>query len=137
LSTVTPPVALASFAGAAIAGSKPFATGFESMRLAAVAYLVPYFFVFSPELIWKGSLGAIGLAAFSATIGTIALGSGLMGYLVDRLNWLFRLLLLAAGVALIQPGLWSDIFGVIVLGGLALYQRWQGRRTVAADTVTI
>ncbi len=137
LSTVTPPVALASFAGAAIAGSKPFATGFESMRLAAVAYLVPYFFVFSPELIWKGSLGAIGLAAFSATIGTIALGSGLMGYLVDRLNWLFRLLLLAAGVALIQPGLWSDIFGVIVLGGLAFYQRWQGRRTVAADTVTI
>ena len=137
LSTVTPPVALASFAGAAIAGSKPFATGFESMRLAAVAYLVPYFFVFSPELIWKGSLGAIGLAAFSATIGTIALGSGLMGYLVDRLNWLFRLLLLAAGVALIQPGLWSDIFGVIVLGGLALYQRWQGRKTVSANAVTI
>ncbi|WP_054031844.1 TRAP transporter permease [Desulfatitalea tepidiphila] len=137
LSTVTPPVALASFAGAAIAGSKPFATGFESMRLAAVAYLVPYFFVFSPELIWKGSLGAIGLAAFSATIGTIALGSGLMGYLVDRLNWIFRLLLLAAGVALIQPGLWSDIFGVIVLGGLALYQRWQGRKTVSADAVTI
>ena len=137
LSTVTPPVALASFAGAAIAGSKPFATGFESMRLAAVAYLVPYFFVFSPELIWKGSLGAIGLAAFSATIGTIALGSGLMGYLVDRLNWIFRLLLLAAGVALIQPGLWSDIFGVIVLGGLALYQRWQGRKTVSANAVTI
>ena len=137
LSTVTPPVALASFAGAAIAGSKPFATGFESMRLAAVAYLVPYFFVFSPELIWKGSLGAIGLAAFSATIGTIALGSGLMGYLVDRLNWIFRLLLLAAGVALIQPGLWSDIFGVIVLGGLAFYQRRHGRKTVAADTVTM
>jgi len=137
LSTVTPPVALASFAGAAIAGSKPFATGFESMRLAAVAYLVPYFFVFSPELIWKGSIGAIGLAAFSATIGTIALGSGLMGYLVDRLNWIFRLLLLAAGVALIQPGLWSDIFGVIVLGGLALYQRWQGRKTVSANAVTI
>lgn len=137
LSTVTPPVALASFAGAAIAGSKPFATGFESMRLAAVAYLVPYFFVFSPELIWKGSLGSIGLAAFSATIGTIALGSGLMGYLVERLNWFFRLLLLAAGVALIQPGLWSDIFGVIVLGGLAFYQRWHSRKTVVADTVMI
>jgi TRAP-type uncharacterized transport system fused permease subunit len=107
------------------------------MRLAAVAYLVPYFFVFSPELIWKGSLGSIGLAAFSATIGTIALGSGLMGYLVERLNWFFRLLLLAAGVALIQPGLWSDIFGVIVLGGLAFYQRWHSRKTVVADTVMI
>ncbi|KJS30700.1 MAG: hypothetical protein VR64_14740 [Desulfatitalea sp. BRH_c12] len=131
LSTVTPPVALASFAGAAIAGSKPFATGFESMRLAAVAYLVPFFFVFSPELIWKGSLGAIGLAAFSATIGTIALGSGLMGYLADRCNWVFRLLLLAAGLALIQPGVWTDIFGVAVLGGITLYQRWSSRRAGA------
>ncbi len=128
LSTVTPPVALASFAGAAIAGSKPFATGFESMRLAAVAYLVPFFFVFSPELIWKGSIGAISLAAFSATIGTVALGSGLIGYLVARLNWFFRLLLLVAGLALIKPGLWTDILGVVVLGGIAFYQRWRDGR---------
>ncbi len=128
LSTVTPPVALASFAGAAIAGAKPFATGFESMRLAAIAYVVPYFFVFSPELIWKGSLGAIGMAAFSATIGTIALGSGLMGYLVTRLNWFSRMLLLAAGISLINPGLWSDIAGVVILGGLTTYQIWHRRR---------
>jgi TRAP transporter 4TM/12TM fusion protein len=131
LSTITPPVALASFAGAAIAGSKPFATGFESMRLAAVAYLVPYFFVFSPELIWKGSIGAISLAAFSATIGTIALGSGLMGYLVTRLNPFFRLLLLAAGLCLIKPGLWTDALGVAVLGGIAGYQLARSRKAAA------
>jgi TRAP transporter 4TM/12TM fusion protein len=124
LSTVTPPVALASFAGAAIAGSKPFATGFESMRLAAVAYLVPFFFIYSPVLIWQGSLGAICLAIFSATIGTIALGSGMIGYLMDRLNWFNRILLLAAGIGMIKPGLWTDIFGVAVLGGLAYYQYW-------------
>ncbi len=135
LSTVTPPVALASFAGAAIAGAKPFATGFESMRLAAIAYVVPYFFVFSPELIWKGSLGAIGLAAFSATIGTIALGSGLMGYLVTRLNWFSRVLLLSAGISLIKPGLWSDIAGVVILGGLTIWQIWK-KRTGAASLGT-
>lgn len=133
LSTITPPVALASFAGAAIAGSKPFATGFESMRLAAVAYLVPFFFVFSPELIWKGSIGAISLAAFSATIGTMALGSGLMGYLVTRLNPLFRLLLLAAGLCLIKPGLWTDALGVAVLGGMAAYQLVRSRKAAALE----
>jgi TRAP transporter 4TM/12TM fusion protein len=133
LSTITPPVALASFAGAAIAGSKPFATGFESMRLAAVAYLVPYFFVFSPELIWKGSIGTIALAAFSATIGTIALGSGLMGYLVARLNPFFRLLLLAAGLCLIKPGLWTDILGVVVLGGITCYQLSSSRKSAAVQ----
>lgn len=133
LSTVTPPVALAAFAGAAIAGSKPFATGFESMRLAAIAYLVPFFFVYNPVLIWKGSFGSICLAAFTATIGTIALGSGMMGYLVDRLNWFSRLLLLAAGLALIKPGLWTDIFGVVLLGGLTFYQFWNSRRAVAIN----
>jgi TRAP transporter 4TM/12TM fusion protein len=123
LSTVTPPVALASFAAAAIAGSKPFATGFESMRLAAVAYLVPFFFVFSPELIWKGSMANILLSAFTASIGTIAIGSGLIGYLIDRLNWFFRLLLFSAGLTLLQPGLWTDIYGIGVLIGVAFYQK--------------
>jgi TRAP transporter 4TM/12TM fusion protein len=130
LSTITPPVALASFAASAIAGSKPFATGFESMRLAAIAYLVPFFFVFSPVLIWKGSWGEILLAALSATIGTIALGSGMMGYLIDRLNWFFRLILLVAGLALIKPGLWSDIFGFATLFGLILYQLWSSRHVL-------
>lgn len=124
LSTITPPVALASFAASAIAGSKPFSTGFESMRLASIAYLVPFFFVYNPVLIWKGSLSEIFLATFSATIGTIALGSGMMGYLIERLNWFFRLLLLVAGLALIKPGLWTDIFGFSVLSGLVIYQRW-------------
>lgn len=137
LSTVTPPVALASFAGAAIAGSKPFSTGFESMRLASLAYLVPFFFVYSPVLIWKGSITEICLAFCSATIGTIALGSGMIGYLVNRLNWAFRLILLGAGLSLIKPGLVTDIIGVSVLGGIALYQYWRGKRNSSvAGTVS-
>ncbi len=137
LSCITPPVALAAFAGAAIAKSKPFATGFESMRLAAVAYLVPYFFVFSPVLIWAGSLGQIFFATLTAVLGTIALGSGMMGYMRDRVNWGFRVLLLIAGLGLIKPGLVTDIFGVLVLGGLFLYQRWEAKRAEKIDhTIT-
>ena len=134
LSCITPPVALAAFAGAAIANSKPFATGFESMRLAAVAYLVPFFFVYSPVLIWQGSLGQILLATLSATMGTVALGSGMMGYLRDRLNWGFRILLLVAGLGLIKPGLATDIFGAIVLAGLYFYQSWEAKVRVRGRT---
>ncbi|MBU4370986.1 MAG: TRAP transporter permease, partial [Proteobacteria bacterium] len=132
LSCITPPVALAAFAAASIANSKPFATGFESMRLAAVAYLVPYFFVYSPVLIWKGSAEQILLATLTATLGTVALGSGIMGYFLNRLNWGFRILLLVAGLGLIKPGLVTDIFGAIVLGGLYLYQRWQAKSSAEA-----
>lgn len=136
LSCITPPVALASFAGAAIAGSKPFATGFESMRLASVAYLVPFFFVLNPVLIWKGSIGEICLAFFSATIGTIALGSGMIGYLINRLNWFFRVILVLAGIGLIKPGLWTDLFGVSVLGGLAFFQQWSNSKVLKANIST-
>lgn len=134
LSCITPPVALAAFAGATIAKSRPFATGFESMRLAAVAYLVPYFFVYSPVLIWKGSAVQIALATLTATLGTIALGSGMMGYLRDRLNWGFRILLFMAGLGLIKPGLVTDLFGIFALGGILLYQYWGNRHSAASMT---
>ncbi|MFH1079875.1 MAG: TRAP transporter permease [Pseudomonadota bacterium] len=134
LSCITPPVALAAFAGSAIAGSKPFATGFEAMRLAAIAYISPFFFVFSPVLIWKGASGDIIMATLTATLGTIALGSGMMGYLLDRLNLPFRALLLIAGLGLIKPGIYTDIFGAAVLGFILLYQLWKRRQAVQATS---
>jgi TRAP transporter 4TM/12TM fusion protein len=129
LSCITPPVALAAFAGAAVAGSRPFPTGFESMRLAAIAYISPFFFVYSPVLIWKGAWWEIALACLTAVLGSIALGSGLMGYLRTRLNWALRLLLLVAGFGLIKPGLYTDLFGAAVLAGIYL---WQARGPRAA-----
>ncbi|MCB2188034.1 MAG: TRAP transporter permease [Deltaproteobacteria bacterium] len=133
LSCITPPVALAAFAGAALAGSRPFPTGFESMRLAAIAYISPFFFVFSPELIWQGTWWHILLAILTAVIGSAALGSGLMGHLRSKLNWGQRLLLLVAGFGLIKPGIYTDLFGVAVLGSLFL---WQGRQSTVAEQVS-
>ncbi|MFZ5584469.1 MAG: TRAP transporter permease [Thermodesulfobacteriota bacterium] len=122
LSCITPPVALAAFAGAAVAGSRPFPTGFESMRLAAIAYVSPFFFVYSPVLIWSGAWWEILLGSVTAVLGSVALGSGLMGYLLDRLGWPARALLLVAGFGLIKPGLYTDLFGLAVLGGIYLWQ---------------
>lgn len=128
LSCITPPVALAAFAAAGLAGSKPFPTGFESMRLAIIAYLVPFIFVYHPVLIWQGSWYAIILSFVSATLGCMAIGSSLMGFMNHRLNLLWRLLLMAAALGLIMPGLQSDLAGGALLGLVYAYTNYRSRK---------
>lgn len=119
LSTITPPVALAAFAAAGVAGSKPFPTGFESMRLAIIAYLVPFIFVYHPVLIWQGSWWAILISFVSAVLGCVAIGSALLGYLQTRISLIWRAVLLAAAFMLIMPGYITDLAGAGCL--LAVY----------------
>jgi len=122
LSTITPPVALAAYAGAGIAGANPFSVGFVAMRLALIAYIVPYFFVFQPVLIWQGPILSILWAFFTAILGCIALGSGLMGQMVGPLGYMSRIFLIAGGMTLIKPGIYTDIFGMVVLGCILGFQ---------------
>lgn len=131
LSTITPPVALAAFAGAGIAGAPPFRTGFESMRLAIIAYVVPFIFVYHPVLLWSGDGGQILQATVTAALGCVAIGSALMGYLVTKLNWPLRLILLAAAFALLVPGTWTDIGGAVILISVWLVQRFRSRSAAA------
>ncbi len=128
LSTITPPVALAAFAGSAIAGAPPFRTGFESMRLAIIAYIVPFMFVYHPVLIWSGGASKIALAFSTALLGCIAIGSALIGYMFGRLNWVFRGVLIFAAWGLIKPGISTDLIGVGVLIGVAALQWFRARR---------
>jgi TRAP transporter 4TM/12TM fusion protein len=127
LSTITPPVALAAFAGAGIAGAPPFRTGFESMRLAIIAYVVPFIFVYNPVLIWSGGPWEITLAAVTAMLGCMAIGSSLMGYMVTKLNWPMRLVLLVGAFGLLKPGAWTDIWGGAILLAVWLIQRFRSR----------
>jgi len=127
LSTITPPVALAAYAGAGIAGANPFSVGFTAMRLALIAYIVPYFFVFQPVLIWQGNFLNILWAFLTAILGCIALGSGLMGQMLGPLKILSRLLLVAGGFALIKPGIYTDLFGMAALGLIILFQLTKGK----------
>ncbi|MBU1156571.1 MAG: TRAP transporter permease [Proteobacteria bacterium] len=128
LSCITPPVALAAFAAAGLAGSKPFATGFESMRLAIIAYIVPFIFVYHPVLIWQGAWWAIALSFVSATLGCVAIGSAVMGFMNYRLNLLLRLALLAAAFGLIMPGVQSDLLGGALLAAVYLFTSYQARK---------
>lgn len=112
LSTITPPVALAAYAGAGIAQANPFRVGFEAMRLAAVAYFVPFLFIFAPVLLFQGAPLEILTAFFTAVIGCMALGGGLQGFFLIPTYFFERVLLITSGVLLIKPGWITDGLGI-------------------------
>ncbi|WP_179151949.1 TRAP transporter permease [Oceanobacillus senegalensis] len=117
VSYITPPVALASFAAAGIAKSKPMKTGFTAMRLGAITYLIPFFIVYQPALIGRGTTMEIIVSVASAVIGVFILSSALEGYLIGFgtiSNYLVRGLLILTGVLMLIPGELTDVIGIVV-----------------------
>jgi len=103
LSMVTPPVCIASYAAAAIGRTDPVQTGWEAMRLCAIAYVVPFLFVFSPSLLLIGHWYIVLLSVGTAIFGSILLGVGLVGYLFRRIGAGRRALFLVAAFSLLTP----------------------------------
>ncbi len=129
LANLTPPVALAAFAGAGISGGDPNRTGFISLKLAAVGVLVPYIFVYSPELLMQGTNGwEIAWVATTAAIGIIALGAGLEGYFMVNMNWLLRITSVLAAVTLVIPGTLTDVIGLGLLALVVVVQFLASKR---------
>ena len=116
---ITPPVCMAAYAAAAIAGSNPFRTGLTSMRLGIVAFIVPFVFVYNPALIMVGSAPEIIFAFATALIGVTALAAALSGYLLRGTNWPERIALALGGFLLLIPG-WTAQ-QTIGLGGINLF----------------
>lgn len=132
LSYITPPVALAAFAAATIAGSNPMRTAFKAMQLGSVKYLIPFFFVMNPALILRGSLSEILLAVSAGTVGVIVMSGALEGYLwgVGRPTYPIRALLFGGGVLLMAPEPISDLAGlaiVVVVVVVALYLKGKSK----------
>lgn len=127
---ITPPVALAAFAGSGIAQSDPLKTGFEAFKLGFAAYLVPYIFALSPILVLVRPEGAtsavfifqVVLAIFTAIVGMVCIGASTTAYFVTNDKWYERILFFIAGVSLIKPGIYTDLFGVAVLVGVWFLQ---------------
>jgi len=103
MSMITPPVAIAAFAAASLAGSKPMETGMTAVRLGWIAYVIPFVFVLSPSLLGQGSTGDIVLSAVTAFIGVWIASCGLIGYMFGPFNALTRLLFFVAGILLLLP----------------------------------
>ena len=121
---ITPPVALAAYAGSAIAKSKPMATAVNASKLAIAAFVVPYVFAFYPSLLMEGDVSvAMGIYdTVTAMIGLMGIAICLNGYFAGKVNPLFRILALVAGVALIVPMIPSDIAGIVILAAIAAFQ---------------
>lgn len=116
---LTPPVALAAFAGAGIAGGDPNRTGFISLKLAGAGILVPYVFVYGPALLMQNATAFdIVWITFTTTVGILALGAALEGYFITKVHPLLRVLAASCAVTLIIPTLMTDIIG---LGLLAVF----------------
>lgn len=122
LSMVTPPVCIASYAAAAIGRTDPVQTGWEAMRLCAIAYVVPFLFVFSPSLLLIGHWYIVLLSVGTAIFGSILLGVGLVGYLFRTIGLGRRALFLVAAFALLTPVVRTGEFVALTwtLNGLGL-----------------
>lgn len=120
LSCITPPVATASFAAAALTDSNPSSLGFQAWKLSLSGYIIPFMFIFNPELLFQGSPLLIVKALITALIGIYALSCSVEGYMKKKLNPLFRVLLFAASLLLIDSGLWTDLIGLLVVAGVYL-----------------
>jgi TRAP transporter 4TM/12TM fusion protein len=113
LSMVTPPVCLASYAAASIGKTEPIRTGWEAMRLCALAYVVPFLFVFSPSLLLIGNWHEITLSILTAVIGASLLGVGLVGFLFRPIGPLRRVLFFLAAAGLLIPVVPSGRFAAL------------------------
>lgn len=126
---VTPPVALAAFAGAGISGGDPMKTGFAAFKLSLAGFLVPFVFVFDPSLLLIDVEGLamnareyplanmmdVTVVVTTTVIGIVAISAALEGYFATNLNWLFRILIGAAAISLIIPETITDIIGLAIV----------------------
>jgi TRAP transporter 4TM/12TM fusion protein len=124
LSNITPPVALAAYAGAGIAKTSPSKVGWTAFRLALAGFIIPFIFVYHPVLLFIGGTPLeIALAVVTSVIGVLALGCSLQNYMFTHTNILQRVALFAAALVLIMPGVQTDIIGLAVLIAIALWQK--------------
>ena len=115
---ITPPVALAAYAGSAIAKSNPLKTGVTATRLAITAFIVPYIFAFSPEMLIIGSdkpWYEIVLLVITALCGIYIISAGMEGYMFKHMSWLERILALVGGLCMVIPGIATDAIGLALI----------------------
>ncbi|MDI7258720.1 MAG: TRAP transporter permease [Thermodesulfobacteriota bacterium] len=122
LSALTPPVALAAFAAAAIANAKTWDVGWLGMKFALAGFLIPYMFVYGPAMVLVGSPTEITLVIITGLLGTMALGAAVQGWLLKKAGWIERLILLIGALFLIKPGWITDLIGFGLLIIVAGYQ---------------
>jgi TRAP transporter 4TM/12TM fusion protein len=132
ISALTPPVALASFAAAAIANARSWEVGWQGMRFAIAGFLIPYMFVLGPAMVLVGEWWEIAMAVVTGFFGTAALAGSVQGWLLTRCARWERIVLFIGALCLIKPGWITDIVGALIMAGIITLQLM--RRKAAAAT---
>lgn len=122
LSAITPPVALAAFAAAGLSGASPMETGLCATRLGLAGFLIPYFFCFTPAMLFQGSPVEIARVCVTSLIGIYFLAGGLEGYMFRKLHVAERAALIAAALLMVDGGIATDVIG-ITLGVVVLWRQ--------------
>ena len=123
MSAITPPVALAAYAGSALAGSDPIRTSVESFKIGLAAFVVPYMFFYSPAMLLEGSWFEIAHIAVTALVGVYLLSCAVQGWFFGHANLAMRAELGAGGLTMIAGGWITDAIGVGIAIALILIQR--------------
>ena len=132
---ITPPVALAAYAGSAIAKGNPMKTGITATRLAIAAFIIPFVFAYSPSILFVGeNIQAFDviIIALTATIGMIGVAAGLSGYLIKPMNIIERVLTIGGGLLMIIPGTLTDVIGLALIAVVVLMQVFLHKEKKAA-----
>lgn len=123
MSAITPPVALAAYAGSALAGSDPVKTSVESFKIGLAAFVVPYMFFYSPAMLLEGTWFEIGHIAITAIVGVYLLSCAVQGWFIGHAGAVVRVALLAAGLSMIAGGWLTDAFGLGLVVLIAVLQK--------------
>lgn len=129
---LTPPAALAAYAGAGISGSNPLKTGLTAVKLAIAGFVVPFVFAYSPSLLLIDTTATqVILITGSSILGVFALAAAVLGYLNRKTTIIERFLLLGSAYGLLFPGWQSDLFGILLLG-IVLYLQFKNKENFKA-----
>ena len=120
---LTPPVALAAYAGAAIGGANPMKTAFTATKLAIGAFIIPYVFALNPAMLFiDTSAGEVILICITSFVGMFGVSAALEGYLLTRMRWYERIVSAIGGLLLIYPGVVTDIIGLSLVAVVVCLQ---------------
>ena len=120
---ITPPVALAAYAGSAIAKANPMKTAIQATRLAIAAFLIPYIFALNPAMLFiDATAGQVIQIIITSFVGMFGVAAGIEGYLVKRMNPLERIIVGAGGLGMLIPGTVTDLIGLGLVVLVAVFQ---------------
>jgi TRAP-type uncharacterized transport system fused permease subunit len=131
ISAITPPVALAVYAGAGLAGSNMWKTGWAAVRIGAPGFIIPFMFAYSPSLLLIGPTWTAFLSVATAAVGVVMLAGGMIGWFLRDTNPYERLFLLAGAILLIKPGVTTDIIGLALLAAVIFSQKFRKKAGVS------